>query len=141
MPSDAPSKLSSRVCALSVPFNYNRFILHRSIGCLPDCPFRPCLNTSAFLMHSSCYLFCSKCAQVLSLGLNRPLFLFIAIRAVSHMLWRLMLGLCRHDEGDTGYINASHLRNKDFEQPKWEYIAAQARPWRLLPLSTQILHA
>lgn len=47
------------------------------------------------------------------------------------MLWRLMFGLHRHDEEDTGYINASHLRSKDFEQPEWEYIAAQARPWRL----------
>ncbi len=42
-----------------------------------------------------------------------------------------MFGLHRHDEEDTGYINASHLRSKDFEQPEWEYIAAQARPWRL----------
>ena len=37
----------------------------------------------------------------------------------------------RHDEEDCGYINASHLRSKDFEQPEWEYIAAQARTWVL----------
>lgn len=82
-------------------------------------------------MHSSLDLFCSKRARVLSLGLNRPLFLYNPTRVVSHMLRRLMCGLYRHDEGDTGYINASHLRSKDFEQPEWEYIAAQACPWRL----------
>ena len=36
-------------------------------------------------------------------------------------------GARRHDEEDCGYINASHLRSKDFEQPEWDYIAAQAR--------------
>lgn len=37
-------------------------------------------------------------------------------------------GARRHDEEDCGYINASHLRSKDYEQPEWDYIAAQARP-------------
>lgn len=36
-------------------------------------------------------------------------------------------GARRHDEEDCGYINASHLRSKDYEQPEWDYIAAQAR--------------
>ncbi|KAK9840994.1 hypothetical protein WJX81_004844 [Elliptochloris bilobata] len=41
--------------------------------------------------------------------------------------------LHRHDEEDAGYINASHLRSKDFEQPEWEYIAAQGPLFDTVP--------